>query len=293
MADGEISMLEPAPSAYARPAQTRVIGALALAERCDALVVSEHERASCAQMIAAAGRGGAVVAVTAGPGPNTILLPDGGMLEADVPAIEEACDDLGAGDVYAAAFFVALAEGSAPPGRRRVCQRRCRRADAGARCRGDRDAVRHRGTVARRRGLARLEPPPARSASLIRRLSSEVVSSSAWEHARAASRRLPPTGGISTGATCACGRVLVDCSGERLDKHLPGLERTADEPDGKRLLGARGPPARPVMRITARDLRGELPGSPLVELPSNRVASVRELGRLDGKGCDLTLGERL
>jgi 1D-myo-inositol 3-kinase len=115
-ADGEISIPETAPSANVTPAQPRDAGALALAERCDALVVSEHERASCAQMIAAAGQGGAVVAVTAGPGPNTILLPGGEVLEADVPAIEDACDDLGAGDIYAAAFFVALAEGAAAQG---------------------------------------------------------------------------------------------------------------------------------------------------------------------------------
>ena len=50
-ADGEISIPETAPSANVTPAQPRDAGALALAERCDALVVSEHERASCAQMI--------------------------------------------------------------------------------------------------------------------------------------------------------------------------------------------------------------------------------------------------
>jgi hypothetical protein len=114
-AGGEISIRESAPSANVTPAQRRDAGAL-LAERCDALVVSEHERASCAQMIAAAGGGGAVVAVTAGPRPNTILLPGGEVLEVDVPTIENACDDLGAGDIYAAAFFVALAEGAAAQG---------------------------------------------------------------------------------------------------------------------------------------------------------------------------------
>ncbi|HYM54938.1 MAG TPA: PfkB family carbohydrate kinase [Solirubrobacteraceae bacterium] len=85
-----------------------------LAEGCRAIVVSDHERASCEGLIAAAGRAGAVVAVTAGAAPNTILLPDGGTLELDVPELPPPHDDLGAGDVFAAAFFIALAEGQAP-----------------------------------------------------------------------------------------------------------------------------------------------------------------------------------
>jgi 1D-myo-inositol 3-kinase len=122
-ADGQISL--PAPIEEAgrggsrRAAGTAAQGvrdpeALDLAARCDAIVVSEQERGSCAGLIATARRTGAVVAVTAGPGPNTILLPEGGVLEPAVPAIESPCDDLGAGDVFAAAFFVALAEGESP-----------------------------------------------------------------------------------------------------------------------------------------------------------------------------------
>jgi len=57
---------------------------------------------------------GATVAVTDGAAPNTLLLPDGRELALDVPSIDVARDDLGAGDVFAAAFFVALAEGQAP-----------------------------------------------------------------------------------------------------------------------------------------------------------------------------------
>jgi 1D-myo-inositol 3-kinase len=85
-----------------------------LALSCQALVLSEHERESCAGLIAAARSAGAVAAVTAGHAPNTILLGDGSVLEIDVPALAQPHDDLGAGDVFAAAFFIALAEGHAP-----------------------------------------------------------------------------------------------------------------------------------------------------------------------------------
>lgn len=88
--------------------------AAAVAARCDAIVVSEHERASCAGLIAGATAAGAVVAITAGAGPNTILAPGGEALELDVPTLERPVDDLGAGDVFAAAFFVSLSEGRSP-----------------------------------------------------------------------------------------------------------------------------------------------------------------------------------
>jgi sugar/nucleoside kinase (ribokinase family) len=84
-----------------------------LAGGCDALVLSEHERASCARLICAAGEKGATVAVTAGADPTEILSPGGELVRVTVPAIEHPRDDLGAGDVFAAAFFVALAEGQA------------------------------------------------------------------------------------------------------------------------------------------------------------------------------------
>jgi 1D-myo-inositol 3-kinase len=93
----------------------------AVAGECDAIVVNEHERASCAGMIAAACDGGAIVAVTAGASPITILAPSAAAsglrtddLELDVPRLERPVDDLGAGDVFAAAFFVALSEGRSP-----------------------------------------------------------------------------------------------------------------------------------------------------------------------------------
>jgi 1D-myo-inositol 3-kinase len=91
-----------------------VAEALAVADGYDALVVSDDERACCDELIAAARRGGAVTAITAGPHPTTILLPDGRALQSPVPSIDQTRTDLGAGDVFAAAFFVSLSERSTP-----------------------------------------------------------------------------------------------------------------------------------------------------------------------------------
>jgi hypothetical protein len=91
-----------------------VAEALTVADGYDAIVVSDEERGCCEELIAAAVRGGAVAAITAGPRPTTILLPDGSALQSPVPSIEQTRADLGAGDVFAAAFFVSLAEGSTP-----------------------------------------------------------------------------------------------------------------------------------------------------------------------------------
>ena len=86
-----------------------------LAGRCDALVLSEHERAGCAELLSAAADAGATVAITAGADPTTVLPPDGGAaILVAVPAIERPRDDLGAGDVFAAAFFIALTERQTP-----------------------------------------------------------------------------------------------------------------------------------------------------------------------------------
>ena len=81
-----------------------------VARRCDALVVSDDERDSCARLIAAAAGAGAVVAITAGARPTLVLSADGEQLEVEVPPLAGAVDDLGAGDVFAAAFFIALHE---------------------------------------------------------------------------------------------------------------------------------------------------------------------------------------
>ena len=85
--------------------------------RFSAAVISEEECESCHALFTAARRGGAYVAVTAGPRPATVHLPTpaaGSVLQTEVPRFVRARDDLGAGDVFAAAFFVALEEGRGP-----------------------------------------------------------------------------------------------------------------------------------------------------------------------------------
>jgi hypothetical protein len=88
-------------------------GADELARDCQALVVSDRERESCAALIRAAADTGALVAITAGAQPTVVLAPHADALELDVPplAAGDPVDDVGAGDVFAAAFFIALTEG--------------------------------------------------------------------------------------------------------------------------------------------------------------------------------------
>jgi len=80
----------------------------ALGERCDAIVLSAEERDSCRGLVARGLHGGAVVAVTAGAEGGTLLLPDGTETAIGGPRVPEPADDLGAGDVFAAAMFVEL-----------------------------------------------------------------------------------------------------------------------------------------------------------------------------------------
>jgi sugar/nucleoside kinase (ribokinase family) len=93
------------------PAQAR---AGEVASVCNAMVMSKDERASCATLIARAQETGAVVAITAGASPTTVLGRGGRAVEVPVPAVEEHKDDVGAGDVFAAAFFLMLARGCPP-----------------------------------------------------------------------------------------------------------------------------------------------------------------------------------
>jgi sugar/nucleoside kinase (ribokinase family) len=105
-----------------------------LPEHCEAIVLNATERESCASLIDASGasdairdgssptdesrriRGarGAVVAITDAAAATSLRLPDGGRVRVEVPAIEEFVDDVGAGDVFAAAFFLALRDGQGP-----------------------------------------------------------------------------------------------------------------------------------------------------------------------------------
>ena len=81
----------------------------------NAAVISEHECNCCHALFSAARDCGAPVAVTAGSRPTTIHLPKREpVVQTPPPPVVEMCDDIGAGDVFAAAFFVALTEGRPP-----------------------------------------------------------------------------------------------------------------------------------------------------------------------------------
>jgi hypothetical protein len=99
---GEIALAQPDASLADPP------------RRCSALVMSKAERASAGKLVAKASEIGAVVAITAGAAATTVLVPGGETFQVDVPPLEEPRDDLGAGDVFAASFFVTLSQGRAP-----------------------------------------------------------------------------------------------------------------------------------------------------------------------------------
>ena len=101
----------PGAAIAAREAPSALVTA---AGRCDAIVLSEQERDSCAALVRRGLGGGAAVAVTAGPDDTELILADGTTRRLPVGAVEQAVDDLGAGDVYAAAFFARLAAGAEP-----------------------------------------------------------------------------------------------------------------------------------------------------------------------------------
>jgi 1D-myo-inositol 3-kinase len=99
-ADGEMSLADVEPGSLPEP--------------CDAIVISEVERGASAELLSQARDAGAIVAVTAGHLPTTILMPGGETLLAPTPAAELDGEDIGAGDVFAAALFIALHEGREP-----------------------------------------------------------------------------------------------------------------------------------------------------------------------------------
>jgi sugar/nucleoside kinase (ribokinase family) len=106
-------------SALGAPVRAQELEVELLPRRCDAIVISSAERDSCAALLAAHEDAGAgtrrqpVLAVTNAAGPTELHLPDGRTARVAVTPIADARDDMGAGDVFAAAFFVALAEGAA------------------------------------------------------------------------------------------------------------------------------------------------------------------------------------
>ena len=85
-----------------------------LPARFDAAVIGDAERRHCAPLFAQARDREAVVAVTAGSRPTVVHLPDGTRVEVTPPSVGRPREDLGAGDVFAGAFFIALREGHAP-----------------------------------------------------------------------------------------------------------------------------------------------------------------------------------
>jgi hypothetical protein len=92
-----------------------------LPERCDAIVISETERHSCASLLAGASSArapatarGAVLAITAAAAATELHLPGGEIEHVEVPEVANLRDDIGAGDVFAAAFFIALTDGRSP-----------------------------------------------------------------------------------------------------------------------------------------------------------------------------------
>ena len=101
--------------------------AIPLPERLDAVVISDLELGAWQALATAArdARRGAragsharshapLLAVTAGPGPTTILLAGGETVQIPTPTITRPLDDLGAGDVFAAVLFISLRDGLAP-----------------------------------------------------------------------------------------------------------------------------------------------------------------------------------
>ncbi len=80
----------------------------AIPVRCDAVVVSEHERESAALLERELNT---LLAITRAAEPTTVVPPRGRPFDVPVPALGVLRDDIGAGDVFAAALFIELARG--------------------------------------------------------------------------------------------------------------------------------------------------------------------------------------
>lgn len=114
---GDIPLAPPDSDALAGDISSVALDPALLPEDFDAAVISEHECPDCHALFSAARRCNAPVAVTAGSRPTTVHLPFSGtksVVRTSVPPIVTVRDDIGAGDVFAAAFFIALADGRAP-----------------------------------------------------------------------------------------------------------------------------------------------------------------------------------
>jgi sugar/nucleoside kinase (ribokinase family) len=133
-----------------------------LPKRCDVWVLSERERECCAAPAARAVAEGTVMAVTAGAHPTELQLPGGELLRVPASPIAAPVDDLGAGDVFAAAFFIALREGHAPAGAAAFAGAAAavRIAGAGPGAIGDRRAIEARLGQTRREEPVSPPPPP-------------------------------------------------------------------------------------------------------------------------------------
>jgi hypothetical protein len=112
---GDIPLAPPGSDALAGDISPVELDPELLPDNFDAAVISEHECHSCHALFSAARRCGAHVAVTAGSRPTTVHLPGGeSVVQTPLPPVAAVRDDIGAGDVFAAAFFVALADGHTP-----------------------------------------------------------------------------------------------------------------------------------------------------------------------------------
>jgi sugar/nucleoside kinase (ribokinase family) len=80
-----------------------------LPNRCSAVVISEAERAHCEEAVALVVERGGVAAITHGRRPAEIRFAETGFEMPTFPVA--AVDDVGAGDVFAAALFCSLAAG--------------------------------------------------------------------------------------------------------------------------------------------------------------------------------------
>jgi hypothetical protein len=112
---GEIPLAAPASEVLPRDISAVALEANLLPERFDAAVLAEHECPHCQVLFQAARRHRAVIAVTAASRPTTVHLAESdSVMRTPFPPVTLVRDEIGAGDVFASAFFVALAEGRAP-----------------------------------------------------------------------------------------------------------------------------------------------------------------------------------